>query len=155
EVNLIRNDLETPYSDQVSLGMRNIVNVWGNDWNTSVTLSHIRSKEGIYFRLGNRYPDGGFRDPAFPDATWGRQPCGQAIPGYGSLTLGQTGIETTFNSLLLSLDKPYTAQSLWGVIFVFASSDAAEKRVSSSTGETYVFDFSDVGDTFYLSNGVP
>ncbi len=155
EVNLIRNDLETPYSDQFSLGMRNIFNVWGNDWNTAVTLSHIRSKEGIYFRLGNRYPGGSFRDPAFPNATWGRQPWGQAIPGYGSLILGQNGIETKLNSLLLSLDKPYTRQSPWGVTVAYTYSDATENRVSSSNGETYVFDYPDVGDTFYISNGVP
>lgn len=155
EVNLLKNDLQTPYSDQVSIGMRNIANVWGHDWNTSVTLAHIRSKEGIYFRLGNRYPDGSFRDPAFPGATWGRQPWGQAIPGYGSLILGQNGIETKLNSLMLSLDKPYTKQSPWGVTVAYTYSDATENRVSGSNGETYVFDYPDVGDTFYLSNGVP
>jgi outer membrane receptor protein involved in Fe transport len=155
EVNLLRNDLQTPYSDQFSLGMRNIVEVWGHDWNTSVTLAHIRSKEGIYFRLGNRYPDGSFRDPAFPNATWGRQPWGQAIPGYGSLILGQNGIETKLNSLLLSIDKPYTQQSPWGITMAYTYSDATENRTSASNGETYVFDYPDVGDTFYLSNGVP
>src|SRR3546814_15160622 len=47
EVNLLSNDLKTPYSDQFSLGMRNLVQLWGQDWNTSVTLSHIRSKDEI------------------------------------------------------------------------------------------------------------
>src|SRR3546814_5024610 len=62
EVNLLSNDLKTPYSDQFSLGMRNLVQLWGQDWNTSVTLSHIRSKDGIYFRLGNRWPGGNFHE---------------------------------------------------------------------------------------------
>jgi len=154
EVNLIRNDLETPYSDQFSIGMRNIVSVWGHDWNTSVALAHIRSKEGIYFRLGNRYADGSFRDPAFPEATWGRQPWGEAIPGYGSLILGQNGIETKLNSLLLSLDKPYSDQSPWGVTVAYTYSDAKELRTKSSEGETYVFDYPDIGDEFYMSTGV-
>lgn len=155
EVNLISNDLQTPYSDQFSLGMRNTFEMWGHDWNTSATIAHVRSKEGIYFRLGNRFADGSFRNPAVPGATWGNQPWGEAIPGYGSLILGQNGIETKLNSLLLSLDKPYTQQSPWGVTIAYTYSDATENRVSSSTGETYVFDYPEVGDTFYLSNGVP
>ena len=154
EVNLIANDIETPYSDQFSLGMRNIVSVWGHDWNTSVTFAHIRSKEGIYFRLGNRYANGAFRDPAFPNATWGRQPWGQAIPGYGSLILGQNGIETKLNSLLLSIDKPFTEASPWGVTIAYTYSDATELRTNSSEGETYVFDYPDVGNEFYTSTGV-
>ncbi len=155
EVNLLVNDLETPYADQFSLGMRNIVAVAGHDWNTAVTLSHIRGYDGIYFRLGNRYPGGSFRDPAFPGATWGRQPWGQAIPGYGSLILGQNGVETRLNSLLVSIDKPYTAMSPWGVTLAYTYSDATETRTNSSTGETYVFDYPDIGDTFYMSTGVP
>ena len=155
EVNVIANDLETPYSDQFSIGMRNLFALWGHDWNSSVTLSHIQSKEGIYFRLGNRYPNGSFRDPAFPNATWGRQPWGQAIPGYGSLILGQNGIETKLNSLLLSLEKPYTAASPWGVTVAYTFSDAKENRTNASNGETYVFDYPGVGDEFYMSNGVP
>ena len=154
EVNLLVNDLETPYADQFSLGMRNIVTLWNTDWTTSVTLSHIRSHEGIYFRLGNRWADGSFRNPANPGATWGNQPWGQAIPGYGSLILGQNGIETKLNSLLLSIEKPYTEQSGWGMTLAYTYSDAKENRTNSSNGETYVFDYPYAGDTFYDSNGV-
>ena len=155
EVNLLSNNLETPYADQFSLGMRNLVSLWGNDWSTAVTLSHIRGYDGIYFRLGNRYPNGSFRNPAVPGATWGNQPWGQAIPGYGSLILGQNGIESRLNSLLLSVDKPYTEQSPWGVTVAYTYSDAEENRTNSSTGETYVFDYPSVGDQFYTSTGVP
>ena len=35
EINLINNDLKTPYSDQFSLGMRNRFDLWNHDWNTS------------------------------------------------------------------------------------------------------------------------
>ena len=153
EVNLLNNDLDTPYSDQFSLGMRNAVELWGNDWNTSVTLSHIRSKDGIYFRLGNRWPDGSFH--ATPGATWGGQPWGQAIPGYGSLILADNGIEYELNSLLVSLDKPYTDASPWNLNLAYTYSDAKENRTNASTGETYFFDGPYVGDTFYMSTGVP
>src|SRR3546814_13408197 len=45
EVNLLSNDLKTQYSDQFSLGMRNLVLRWGQEGNTSVTLSLIRRTE--------------------------------------------------------------------------------------------------------------
>ena len=153
EVNLLNNDLDTPYSDQFSLGMRNIVELWGNDWSTSVTLSHIRSYDGIYFRLGNRWEDGRFHEN--PDATWGGQPWGETIPGYGSLILADNGIEYQLNSLLVSLDKPYTEASPWNINLAYTYSDAEENRTNASTGETYFFDGAYVGDAFYMSTGVP
>ncbi|MCY7354235.1 MAG: TonB-dependent receptor [Lysobacter sp.] len=153
EVNLINNDLKTPYSDQFSFGMRNVVPIWGHDWNSSVTLSHIRSHDGIVFRLGNRYPDGRFR--ANPSATWGGLPFGQPIPGFGTLILADNGIETRLNALLVSMDKLYTSASGWGVTLAYTFSDAEENRSNASNGETYIFDYPSVGDTFYLSTGVP
>src|SRR3546814_17294614 len=33
EVFLINNDLKTPYSDQYRLGMRNLFDLWGHEWN--------------------------------------------------------------------------------------------------------------------------
>ncbi|MDQ3288895.1 MAG: TonB-dependent receptor [Pseudomonadota bacterium] len=153
EVNLINNDLKTPYADQFSLGMRNALTLLGHDWNSSVTLSHIRSHDGIVFRLGNRYPDGRFR--ANPNATWGGQPWGEGIPGFGTLILADNGIETRLNALLVSMDKPYTVDSRWGVTLAYTFSDAEENRSNASHGETYIFDYPSVGDTFYLSTGVP
>ena len=153
EVNLLSNDLKTPYSDQFSLGMRNLVQLWGHDWNTSVTLSHIRSRDGIYFRLGNRWPGGNFHEN--PEATWGGQPWGQAIPGYGSLILGDNGIEYNLNSLLVSIAKPYTEDSGWGFNLAYTYSDAEENRTNASNGETYYFDGPRLTDRFYMSTGVP
>ena len=152
EVNLVNNDLKTPYSDQFSLGMRNAVDVLGHSWNTSVALSHIRSHDGIIFRLGNRYEDGRFR--ANPDATWGGAPFGQGIPGFGTLILADNGIETRLSSLLVSVDKPYTPASGWGITIAYTYSDAEENRLNASNGETYIFDYPNVGNTFYTSTGV-
>src|SRR3546814_13233556 len=113
EVNLLSNDLKTPYSDQFSLGMRNLVQLWGQDWNTSVTLSHIRSKDGIYFRLGNRWPGGNFHEN--PDATWGGQPWAPAIPGDGSLLIGDHSHEYTLKSVLVLIAKTKSSDYRWGV----------------------------------------
>lgn len=157
EVNLINNDLETPYSDQFSIGMRNVFTVWGNDWNTSATIAHVRSKDGIVFTLGNRWPDGSFRNPAVPGATWGSQPWGFPIPGYGTLILADNGIETKTNQLLLSVEKPYTQSSPWGFTVAYTFSDAKENRSNAvNNDEHYSFDYPNLdGLPFLRSVGVP
>ncbi|MGY0557052.1 MULTISPECIES: TonB-dependent receptor domain-containing protein [unclassified Lysobacter] len=156
EINLIDNDLKTPYSDQYSLGMRNMITLGGHDWDSSVTLAHIRSYDGIYFALGNRYPNGDFRDPAKPDATWGNNPENNLIPGYGKLLIARNGIETKLNSLLLSMNKPYTQDSGWGVTIAYTYSDAKENRLNAANAdEHYLFDYGDlVGQPFLRSVGI-
>ena len=153
EIQLINNDIETPYSDQYSLGMRNLVNLWGNDWSTAVTLSHIRSRDNIYFHLGNRRADGSFHE--FPGQTFGNAPFGFPIPGYGSLILGDNGFNYNLNSLLVSLDKPFTPASPWGFTLAYTFSDAEENRPNASNGETFLFDTPFVTDDYYVSTGVP
>lgn len=155
EVYALNNDLKTPYSDQFSLGIRSQWEVMGHNWSTSATVAHIRSRDGIYFRLGNRYEDGSFhRIPGAPDATWGGAPFNQPIPGYGNLILGDNGIEYNLNSLLLSFDKPYTEDSGWGFNVAYTFSDAEENRSDASNGESFYFDGSRVDQRFYRSTGL-
>lgn len=157
EVNLINNGIRTPYSDQFSLGMRNTFPVWGHDWNSSVAIAHIRSHDGIVFTLGNRWPDGSYRNPANPNATWGGQAWGFPIPGYGTLILADNGIETKLNQLLLSLDKPYSRSSPWGFTVAYTYSDAKENRFNAANSdEHYLFDYPNLdGQPFQTSVGIP
>ena len=155
EINLMNNDLKTPYSDQFSFGMRNTVTMFGIDWNTSSTLSYVESKDGILFTLGNRHPNGSYHnDPTF---TWGNGAFGQPIPGYGTLIIADNGIETRTKSVLLSLDKPYTEDSGWGVTFSYTYSDAKENRLNSAINdEHYLFDLPNLdGQPFLRSVGIP
>lgn len=156
EVNLMNNDLKTPYSDQLSVGMRNAFKLWGNDWNSSVTLSHIVSHDGIVFTLGNRYPGGTFRDPNCVGATWGCQPWGFPIPGYGTLILADNGIETKNNSLLVSLEKLYSEDSKWGLTLAYTFNDASENRGHAyESDEHYLFDYPNLeGVDFMRSLGL-
>ena len=154
EVNLMNNDLKVPYSDQFSLGMRNIVSLWGNDWNTSVAISHIRSYDGILFTLGNRRPDGSFFPPG---QTFAGAPFGFPIPGYGTLIIADNAIETKLNSLLLSVEKPYTDASRWGMTMAYTYSDAEENRGNAAqSDEHYLFDLPNLnGAPFIDSIGIP
>ncbi len=126
EIDLLNNDLVTPYSDQYSLGMRNKV----GEWNTSAAVAYVHSKEGFVFTLGNRWPNGDF----FQN---GSQPWGHTPPGFGSLIIGNNGIETKTTQLLLSADKPYTKASGWGVSLAYTYSHAVGNRGGD---EHYAFD---------------
>jgi hypothetical protein len=117
EVNMLNNRLKVPYSDQFSLGMRNRV----GDWNTSATVARILSHNGFVYTLGNRQPDGSF----FQN---GNVPYGFGIPGFGSLILGNNGIETRTTQVLVSIEKPYTEESRWGMTFAYTFSDAKHNR---------------------------
>lgn len=155
EINMIDNDLKTPYSDQISLGIRNRVIVFNQDWNTSATVSHIESKDGIVFLLGNRYPDGSFRD--VPGTIWGGQPWGNGIPGLGALILVKNGLETKANQLLLQAEKPYSSESGWMMTLAYTYTDAEENRSNvGATDEHYILDYPEVsGFGWHTSTGVP
>lgn len=139
EVDMVNNKLRAPHSDQFSLGMRNQV----GDWNTSAAVSRILSYNGFVYTLGNRRPDGSF---------WqgGSQPWGNGIPGFGSLIIGNTGIQTRTTQVLLSAEKPYTKESGWGATFAYTYTHAKQNR---DVNEHYAFDEATIGQyPFILSN---
>jgi outer membrane receptor protein involved in Fe transport len=144
EVDMFTNDLKVPYSDQFSLGMRNKL----GDWNTSATVVRSLSYNGITATLGNRFPDGSF---------WqnGCQPwcAATGVPGYGSLILWSNGIETRSTQFLLSLEKPYTRESPWGVTVAYTYTNASQNR---DINEHYAFDQETIHDyAFIPSNAAP
>ena len=126
EVDMLNNHLKVPYSDQFSIGMRNRV----GEWNTSTTVARILSHDGFAFTLGNRLPDGSF---------WqnGNAPYGNPIPGFGNLILGNNGIATRTTQVLVSIEKPYTGESRWGVTFAYTFTAARQNR---DINEHYSFD---------------
>jgi outer membrane receptor protein involved in Fe transport len=143
EVDMVNNHLKTPYSEQVSLGMRNQV----GEWNTSVTLVSIRSFDGLVYTLGNRYPDGSF---------WqnGSQPWGNGIPGFGSLIIGNNGLRTKTKQILLEADKPYTPESLWGATIAYTYSATRQNHDNNDPTDQYAFDFETIANYPYTGSGV-
>lgn len=149
EVFLLNNDLKTPYSDQFSLGIRNTFEVLGNDWNSSVTLLHMLSHDGILFSIGNRREDGSFYPPG---VDFGNAPGGD-LPGYSRFFLGDNAVETRLNSILISLDKPYTQDSPWSTSLAYTYSEAKENRQNS---DVFTFDYPNLDDVAFIrSNGIP
>ena len=150
EITLMNNDLDLPYSDQFSLGVR------GRFRAVELELGYqrIQSRDGFAFLLGNRRPDGSFffNDPASATDT-PQSPFGFAPNGFGSIILGTNGLKTNSDSAYFKLTKPYTAASPWGIDATYTYTEAEENR---QFGETYSLDFESIGDYPTLrSSGVP
>jgi len=143
EVDLINNRLKAPYSDQFSIGMRNTF----GDWNLSATVARIRSHDGLVYTLGNRYPDGSFWQD-------GSQPWNNGIPGFGNLIIGNNGLETRTTQFLLSLEKPYTKESHWGLSVAYTHTHSSQNNDSNDPTDQYAFDFETIGQYPFISSGV-
>lgn len=135
EVFMLNNNLKTPYSDQISVALRSI---WG-DWNTEVGFSHIESKDGLVFLLGNRRPDGNFFAPG---SSWG-SPWGDSIPvpELSNLILGTNGLETKSDVFFIKVEKPHFEDSAWGTAITYTYTNAKENR---QFNEVFAFDYPDL-----------
>lgn len=148
EVYLIDNNLKTPYSDQFSIGMRNMVPLWGQDWFTDVTLSRIESHDGFAFVRGNRLPDGAFFQPGTISGAPTDGP-----NGYSAIVLGTNGVETRNTQLALQVEKPFDEESGWGLTVAYTYSDAKENR---QFGEHYALDRERIQDYGWReAGGIP
>jgi hypothetical protein len=111
---LLNNKTKHPYSDQFNVGIRKRL----GDWQTSATLSYIRSNNIFQFVRGNRLPDGSYPttsvtgEPIIVD----NFPTEGDLPGYnGKLNIGANEGKARYLALYLQADKPYTRTSGWGV----------------------------------------
>lgn len=147
EVDLIRNDIKTPHSDQFSLGIRAKL----GHWNTQATASYIESYDGIYGHWGARYSNGQFYQNGIQ---WGAQ----GVPGVGSLILFDNGFKDKNFQFSLAAQKPYTSESHWSatISYTFSAAQQNNSYAYGSAGNTYLFDYPVVGDyPFTRSSAVP
>ena len=144
ELRFINNDLKVPYSDQFSLGLRGRFNLL----DAEVGYSHIESKDGFAYLLGNRRPDGSF----FPPTGNPGAPFGDPPRPFGSIIIGTNGLETSADSAYLKLNKQYTQTSPWSLTTTYTFTLAEENR---QFGETFSLDFPSIEDyPFVRSAGV-
>lgn len=143
EVDLMNNNLRTPYSDQISIGMRNQL----GEWITDVTLAQVNRFNGVVFTLGNRWPNGAF---------WqnGGQPWTQNIPGFGSLIIANNGLTQKTQQVLVSAQKPYTPESHWGINIAYTYTKAKQNNDNQDVTDQYAFDEATIQDYPYLNSAV-
>ena len=138
-MHFINNNLDTPYSDQATLGMRN--RVWG--WNTSFAFQYITSYDGVIASNANFFGDGTwYWYDSFRWAAFGGAPIANA--GAGNLFLFDNAKATRTKQLLLSAEKPYTPESGWALSIAYTFSDAKERLEFNGD---YQFDYA------FTSNG--
>lgn len=149
EFRFLNNNLKVPYSDQFSLGIRGRFNLVGLE----LGYTHVTSKNGFVFLLGNRRPDGSFfNTPTNPGDT-PSSPWGDPPKGYGAIILGTNGLRTASDSAYFKVTKTYTPASPWSIDATYTFTEASENR---QFGETYSLDFPSINDYPTLrSSGVP
>ena len=149
ELRFVKNDLKVPYSDQFSLGLRSRFGNLGLE----AGYSHVESKDGFVFLLGNRRPNGAFFNTTPTPTETPSSPFGFAPPGFGSIILGDNGLETSADSGYFKLTKNYTRSSPWSLDATYTYTEATENR---QFGETFSLDYPSIRDYPVLrSSGVP
>ncbi|MDC0714769.1 TonB-dependent receptor [Stigmatella sp. ncwal1] len=129
EIFLLENDTRPQFSDQFSAGLRQQV----GPVNTSATLTHIRSKNGVGFYPANRRSTGS-RD---------------FIPtpgGFGSVLISVDDRTSTYSSLQVSAEKPYSSELSSGNI-QWGASLAYTFGVARERGSAFNFDYPTVKDS--------
>jgi outer membrane receptor protein involved in Fe transport len=143
QIFLLNNELKTPYSDQYSIGLRSS---WGL-WDTDITYSHIESRNGFNWLLGNRREGGAFFEPG---AIWGA-PFGFPPPGFGNLLLSSNDLQTESDAIYLKVDRFH--EDTWGVSFAYTYTEGEENR---DFNETFTLDYPSIeGYGFRDSVGIP
>ncbi|NMH61490.1 TonB-dependent receptor [Alteromonas ponticola] len=123
EAHLLPNDLDLPYADQASLGVRSNL----GEWQTEISISRVESHDQFSWYLGNRRENGEFFEPG---QIWG-PPWGFGLPDRGrSLLIGRNDGETTTDSIFFKLNRPHTDN--WGMNLSYTFSDGNENRLTNN-----------------------
>ncbi|WP_309660901.1 TonB-dependent receptor domain-containing protein [Sphingomonas sp.] len=113
ELFAVPNNAKPPRTDQFSLGVRQRFGQWVG----SVTGSYIRGVHG-YTHLFATRRNGGTGDC-----------CDTAIAnanGFANVLIGFDGLDTRYKGLYVTMDKPYTRASGWGVNIAYTLSKAEQ-----------------------------
>jgi hypothetical protein len=129
EIFLLENDTKPQFSDQLSAGVRQQV----GPVNSSVTLTYIRSKNGVGFYPANRMSTGN-RD---------------FIPtpgGFGNVLISVDDRTSSYTSVQVSADKPYSSELSKGG-FQWGASLAYTFGMAEERGTPFNFDYPTVKDS--------
>ncbi len=134
ELRVIPNDLKTPYTDQFSIGVRQRLGIF----RTSLTFNHTRGKNQIGYAPLNRSSEPGAN--GFFDFI-------PMINGYGNAVAAFNTRETKYDAVFLSVDKPYSKSSGWGVGLAYTGILRSKAR-----GFEFNFDFPNIGAEPFVPN---
>ena len=98
EIDTVNNKTRAPYTDQFSLGVKQVL----GEWTGSLTLSRVLGYRQFTWLWGNRLVVPGFQLDKLPGSPYG-------------VVLTNGYKKTQASSVLVSLSKPYTTASGWGL----------------------------------------
>jgi hypothetical protein len=133
ELRVIPNDLKTPYTDQFSLGVRQRF----GPFRASVSYSYIRGNDQIGYAPLNRSSVPG------PNGFYQYIPL---INGYSNVVAAFNTRATRYHAVYLTIDKPYTEASGWGVGLAYTFAHSRER------GYAFNFDFPNIGADPFVPN---
>jgi outer membrane receptor protein involved in Fe transport len=107
EVYLIDNNTSPPVSDQFTVGLRHTF----GPLLASASYAGVRSRHGFTYIFGNRRPDG---------------ECCFAVPGFSNILLSSDTKKAWYDALFVTLEKPFTAASKWGMSLTYTLGKAEE-----------------------------
>jgi len=136
EAFLLKNDFEPPRTDQFNLGVRQRF----GDWQTEFTLAYGKTENEFTWAYLNRC-----REPTRPSDGGGfGDNGGFCNPGaanpYRTYLVSDHNKEREFTALYVKLDKPYTADSGWGVNVAYTLSEATQ----NGGNDNFCFDCFDI-----------
>jgi hypothetical protein len=133
ELRAIPNNLKTPYTDQFSVGIRQRF----GPFRASLSYAYIRGNDQIGYAPLNR----------------SSVPAANGFYDYIPLTNGYSNVVAAFNTratryhaVYLSLDKPYTEASGWGVGLAYTFARSRER------GYSFNFDFPNISADPFVPN---
>ena len=137
EIFLVDNDLRPPKATQWTLGLRQQL---GN-WNGSLSYVNIESENGIIYFFADLPPGTPFAD---------RFGGGVPIDGYARAFYTSQARKTWYDGVLLSLDRPISADGRWGFHLAYTYAEA-EQNGTDNPGEGIsfgAFDYAGPDDLF-------
>ncbi len=138
EVYLLANDTHPPRSTQWTVGVRQ---QWGT-WLGSFTYANSRGYNGLSWGFGTLPEESNFAD------RWGNW---ISIPGYGFVLRSSDVRKTWYDGYFLTLDKPFTVDSNWGLNIAYTYSTAYQNGTLDE-GVAFAFDYVSTKD-FYKFPG--
>jgi hypothetical protein len=140
ELRVIPNNLQTPFTDQFSVGVRQKFGIF----QTSLSFNHIIGKDQIGFAPLNR--------SSLPDPTQnGFFDFIPLINGFSNVVAAFNTRETKYNAVFLTIDKPYSKASGWGAGIAYTGV-LNSKENGNPGGGGFNFDRPDIAATAFVPN---
>jgi hypothetical protein len=127
EVYLLNSETHPPRTTQWTIGLRQQL----GQWLGGLSYANTKGYNGMAWSFGTDPEGTPFND------RWGDW---ISIPGYGFILRNYDYRKTTYDGYFLTLDKPYTGDSKWGLNVAYTYAKGTQ-QASNDAGVAFAFDF--------------